>query len=42
MLYTEAEISLSTYFKNLSKRGLIGYIIPEDARARLESETKKN
>jgi hypothetical protein len=42
MLHTEAEISLSAYFKNLSKRGLIGYIIPEDIRARLEAETKED
>jgi len=35
LLPREAEISLSSYLNNLAKRGLIGFIIPEELRERL-------
>jgi len=35
LLQREAEISLSSYLNSLAKRGLIGFIIPEDLRERL-------
>ena len=36
----EAEVSLNTYFTDLSKRGLLGFIVPEEARVRLEQSIK--
>jgi len=42
ILPNEAEISLNTYFKQLSKRGLVGFILPKEAAARLqEKEAEK-
>lgn len=41
MLPNEAELSLNTYFDQLSKRGLMGFTIPEETRARLEEAAEK-
>ncbi len=41
LLQSEAEISLNAYFNHLSKRGLIGFMVPEETRARLEEAAKK-
>jgi len=41
LLTNEAEISLNAYFNQLSKRGLIGFILPEETRARLEKAAKE-
>ena len=46
LLPREAELSLSSYLRSLSQRGLIGFIIPEDLRERLakreaEGESEK-
>ncbi len=38
LLPREAEVSLSTYLNSLVKRGLIGFILPEELRERLEKE----
>jgi len=38
-MLTEAEISLNAYFQQLSKRGLVGFILPEETRARFEEFT---
>jgi len=40
MMQTEAEISLNAYFQQLTKRGLVGFILPEELRERLKEETK--
>ncbi|KYH42103.1 MAG: hypothetical protein AYL32_001000 [Candidatus Bathyarchaeota archaeon B26-2] len=36
MMSVEAELSLSTYLNNLSKKGLLGFILPEGASERLK------
>lgn len=36
LLPEEAEISLTAYLNQLSRRGLIGYIVPEDIKEQLE------
>ena len=36
LLLSEAEISLNTYFNSLSKRGLMGFVLPEETRARFQ------
>jgi hypothetical protein len=41
MLPNEAELSLNTYFDQLSKRGIMDFIIPEETRARLEEAAEK-
>jgi len=41
LLPTEAEVSLNAYFNDLSKRGLVGFILPEETRARFEAAAKK-
>ncbi|MCS7120566.1 MAG: PqqD family protein [Nitrososphaerota archaeon] len=41
MLLSEAEVSLNTYFNQLSQKGLVGFIVPEETRARLEELSKK-
>jgi len=38
LLPRETEVSLSTYLNSLVKRGLIGFIVPEDVRKRLEEK----
>ena len=38
LLPRETEVSLSTYLNSLVKRGLIGFIVPEDIRKRLEEK----
>ena len=40
LLLSEAEISLNTYFNSLSKRGLMGFVLPEKTRARFEEISK--
>ncbi len=40
MMPSEAEISLDAYFKQLSKRGLVGFLLPEELRERLKEEAK--
>ncbi len=40
LLPTEAEVSLNAYFNELSKRGLVGFILPEETRARFEAAAK--
>ncbi|MCX8171479.1 MAG: PqqD family protein [Candidatus Bathyarchaeota archaeon] len=37
ILPEEAEISLNAYFNQLSRRGLVGFIIPEDLKKQLET-----
>jgi hypothetical protein len=39
MIPREAEITLRLYFEQLSKRGLIGFLIPEELRERLKGLT---
>jgi len=41
LLPSEAEVSLNAYFNQLSKRGLVGFIIPEETRVRLEEIMKQ-
>ncbi len=41
LMPTEAELSLNTYLQQLSKRKLIGFIVPEETRVRLEKEALK-
>jgi hypothetical protein len=41
MLPSEAEVSLNAYLNQLTKRGLIGFVVPEKARARFEEAVKK-
>jgi len=41
LLPREAEVSLSSYLNNLAKRGLIGFIVPEDLRSRLEKRAEE-
>ncbi len=41
LLPSEAEVSLNAYFNELSKRGLVGFILPEETRARFEEAAKK-
>jgi hypothetical protein len=41
MLPNEAELSLNSYFDQLSKRGLMVFGIPEETRARLEEAIEK-
>lgn len=38
MLTHEAEISLNAYFRQLNKRGLLGFILPEEVRTRIQKE----
>ncbi|MCW4020516.1 MAG: PqqD family protein [Candidatus Bathyarchaeota archaeon] len=40
VLPSEAEISLNAYFNQLSKRGLLGFILPEETRTRLQEKEK--
>ncbi|RJS77916.1 PqqD family protein [Candidatus Bathyarchaeota archaeon] len=37
----EAEVSLGSYLNNLSKRGLVGFILPEGASERLKKALKE-
>jgi len=37
----EAEVSLSSYLNNLSKKGLVGFILPEGASERLKKALKE-
>lgn len=41
LLPSESEVSLNTYFNQLAKRGLVGFILPEETRARYEEAAKK-
>ena len=41
LLPREAEVSLSSYLNSLAKRGLIGFILPEDLRIRLEKKAEE-
>ena len=41
MLPSEAELSLNTYFNQLSKRGLMGFFVPEETHTHLEETAKK-
>jgi len=41
LLPREAEVPLSSYLNTLAKRGLIGFILPEDLKERLEKEKKE-
>jgi len=41
LMIAEAEISLNTYLDQLSKRGLIGFIFPEETRVRYEQFFKE-
>ena len=41
MLQSEAELSLNTYFNLLSKRGLMGFIVPEETHTCIEETAKK-
>ncbi|HIE18437.1 TPA: PqqD family protein [Candidatus Bathyarchaeota archaeon] len=36
LLPREAEVPLSSYLNSLAKRGLVGFIVPEDLKERLE------
>lgn len=38
ILPEEAEISLNAYFNQLSRRGLVGFIVPEELKKKLEAE----
>lgn len=38
ILPEEAEISLNAYFNQLSRRGLVGFIMPEELKKQLETE----
>lgn len=40
MMPREAEISLDTYLKQLSKRGLVGFLLPEELSEKFKEETK--
>jgi len=40
MMPSEAEIALNSYFNQLSKRGLVGFVLPEETRARFEEIAK--
>jgi len=42
LLPSEAEISLNAYFNQLSKKGLVGFVLPEETRKRfIEAEKKE-
>ena len=41
LLPRESEISLNTYLNSLVKRGLMGFILPEDLKSRLEKEAEE-
>jgi len=41
LLPREAELSLSSYLNNLAKRGLMGFILPEDLRGRFEKKAEE-
>ena len=41
MLPSEAEVSLNAYFNQLSKRGLVGFVVPEETRKRFMEAEKK-
>jgi len=41
LLPRESEISLNTYLNNLVKRGLMGFILPEDLKSRLEKKAEE-
>ena len=40
MMPVEAEVSLDAYFKQLTKRALVGFIVPEELREKFQEETK--
>ncbi len=40
LLLVEAETSLNAYFNQLSQRGLLGFIVPEETRIRIEKMAK--
>jgi len=40
MMPVEAEVSLDAYFKQLTKRALVGFIVPEELRDKFKEETK--
>jgi len=40
MMQSEAEVALNSYFNQLSKRGLVGFVLPEETRARFEEVAK--
>lgn len=42
LLTSEAEISLKAYFNQLSKRGLVGFVLPEDLAKRIQTKREKN
>ncbi len=41
LLPSEAEVSLNAYFNQLSKRGLVGFVLPEETRRRFTEAAKK-
>lgn len=41
LLPSEAEVSLNAYFNQLSKRGLVGFVLPEETRKRFMEAEKK-
>jgi len=41
LMPAEAEISLDAYFRQLSKRALVGFIVPEELQERFKDEGKK-
>jgi len=41
LLPRESEISLNTYLNSLVKRGLMGFILPEDLKSRLEKKAEE-
>lgn len=41
LLPSEAEVSLNAYFNQLSKRGLVGFVLPEETRKRLEEAARR-
>lgn len=41
LLPSEAEVSLNAYFNQLSKRGLVGFVLPEETRKRLAEAARK-
>ncbi|MEM2431031.1 MAG: PqqD family protein [Candidatus Bathyarchaeia archaeon] len=40
IMHEEAEISLNAYFNQLSSRGLIGFILPEELKKQIEKNEK--
>ena len=41
LLPSEAEVSLNAYFNQLSKRGLVGFVLPEETRKRLKEAARR-